>query len=110
MQKEMEVPPLQVTDKVNDIPVKAQRQISMVRTIQKTTEIPQLQCDDHVVDVLAKMAVQAPHVHVVAETAETLQLPLEIVGKTVEEQQLQIVEKTDETPGSGALKPPRARS
>ena len=35
-----EVPLLQFTDKVVDIPVVAQRQISMVQTVQKSIEIP----------------------------------------------------------------------
>ena len=39
VQKTVEVPPLQFTDKVSDIPVEAPRQISpMVQTVQKTIE------------------------------------------------------------------------
>ena len=72
---------MRLTDKVSDIPVEAQRQISMVRTIQKTTEIPQLQCVDKVVD---DSVMQVPQIHV--------------VEKTVEGTQLQIVEKTVKTP------------
>ena len=39
-----------VPNKVDEIPVVAQRQILMVQTVQKTMEIPQLQCVDKVVD------------------------------------------------------------
>ena len=46
-----EVPPLQFTDKVADNPVVAQRQISMILTVQKSIEIPQLQITDEVIDV-----------------------------------------------------------
>ena len=46
-----EVPPLQFTDEVADNPVVAQRQISMVLTVQKSIEIPQLQHCDEVIDV-----------------------------------------------------------
>ena len=67
-----EVPPLQFTDKVVDIPAVAPRQIS------------QLQVDDKVVDVPVVLVVQAPQVQNVAETVE---IP-----------RLQIFEKMNETP------------
>ena len=41
----------QFTDKVVDVPVVAQRQISMVLTVQKSVEISQLQYCDEVIDV-----------------------------------------------------------
>ena len=83
MQKTMEVPPSQCIDKVVDIPVVAQRQISpMVQTVQKTIEIPQLQVK--VVDVPVVLVVPVPQVRV--------------VKKTVEDSQLQIVEKISEIP------------
>ena len=83
MQKTMEVPPSQCIDKVVDIPVVAQRHISpMVLTVQKTIEIPQLQVK--VVDVPVVLVVPVPQVRV--------------VKKTVEDSQLQIVEKISEIP------------
>ena len=49
VQKTVEVPPLQFTGKVSDIPVESPRQISpMVQTVQKTIETQQLQCIDKV--------------------------------------------------------------
>ena len=79
----MEVPPLQFVNRVVDIPVLAQRQISM-ETVQKTIEISQLKHTDRVDDVPVVLVVQVPQVQVVAETVE---IP-----------QLRIVEKIDETP------------
>ena len=71
-----EVPPF--TDKFVDDPVLAQRQISMVQTVQTSTEIPQLQYCDEVIDVPVVSVVQVPRVWV--------------VKKTVEDPQFQIVE------------------
>ena len=92
-QKTAEVPPLQFTDKVVDIPVVAQRQI------------PKLQCTDQVVDVPAVLVVLVPQVQVVAETAETLQLLLvaqfprvQVVEEAVKIPQLHVVEKIGEIP------------
>ena len=110
LQKTMEVPPSQCTDKVVNIPVLAQRQISM-ETVQKTIEISQLQYTDDVVDVPFQLFEQVPHVHVVAKTPEIPQLQITdkvidvsvvsavqvprvcAVKKTVEDPQLQVVEK-----------------
>ena len=82
VKKTAEIPQVQFLDKVDEIPVVAQRQISM-ETVQKTMEIPQLQCVDKVVD------------NPVSE-------------KTVEISQLQAVEKIVETPETqtiqGAMK------
>ena len=78
-----EVPLLQFTDKVADIPVVAQRQISL-ETLQKSIEIPQLRYCDEVIVVLAVSVVQVPQVH--------------FVKKTVEDPQFEIVEKTIENP------------
>ena len=52
VEKTFEIPELQFTDKVVNIPVLAQRQISM-ETVQKIIEISQLQHTDDVVDVPA---------------------------------------------------------
>ena len=74
--KHVEVPPLQFTDKVSDIPVVAQRQIPMDQTVQKTnTEIPQLQCVDEVIDVPVVLVVQALVVQVMMKTVQIPQLP-----------------------------------
>ena len=76
MTKHIDVPQLEFTDKVVDIPVVTQGQVHVNRNVQKTIEIHQLQCTDDVVDVPVVSVVQAPLVHVVAETAEIPQLPL----------------------------------
>ena len=73
-----EVPPF--TDKFVDNLVVAQRQISMVQTVQTSIEIPQLQHCDEVIDVPVVSVVQVPRVWVVKK-------------KTVEDPQFQIVEK-----------------
>ena len=85
MTKHIDVPPLQFTDKVVDIPVVAQKQAYMNWQLQKTMEIHQLQFSDEVSDVpvvvgqvpqctesreLTVGVVQAPRVRVVAETTE----------------------------------------
>ena len=70
MTTHIDVPQLEFTDKVVDIPVVAQGQVHVNRNVQKTIEISQLQCTDDVVDVPVVSVVQAPLVHVVAETAE----------------------------------------
>ena len=75
--KHVEVPLVQFFNKVDEIPVVAQRQILMVQTVQKTMEIPQLQCDNKMVD-----NPEVPQVHVVKKTVEDPQF--EIVQKTVE--------------------------
>ena len=75
-----EVPPF--NDKFVENPVVAQRQISMVQTVQRSIEIPQLQYCDEVIDVLAVSVVQVPRVGVVKKTVEDPQFP--IVEKTFE--------------------------
>ena len=69
-------------DKAIEIPVVAQRQISMVQTVQKSIEIPQLQYCDDVIDVPVVSVVQVPRVRVVKKTVEDPQF--EIAEKTVE--------------------------
>ena len=70
--KHVEVPLVQFLDKVEEIPVVAQRQIAIVvQTIQKTTDIPQLQCIDEAIDDLV---VQVPQVQVSEKTVEISQL------------------------------------
>ena len=99
--KHVEIP--QFTDKVVDIPVVAQRQISTVQTVQTRKAIPQLH--DEVIDVPAVFVVLVPQVHDEMKTVETTQLqPVEqvphvhVVKKTVEDAQLQVVEKIGEIP------------
>ena len=90
MQKTVEVPPLQFTDKVSDIPVEAPIQISpMVQTVQKTIETQQLQCIDKVSDVPVVSVVPAPQV--------------QVSEKTVEISQLQAAEKIVETRGTQTI-------
>ena len=103
---EAEMPTTQFTDKVVDIPVAAQRQISMVLTVQKSIEISQLQYCDEVIDVPVVSVVPVPQVRVVKKTVEDPQF--EIVEKTVENPetqtmvvlvpQMQVVEKTTVIP------------
>ena len=99
--KPVEMPVTRCTDKVVDIPVVAQRQISTVQTVQTSIEIPQLP----VVDVPVVVVAQVPQVHVEMKTVEITQLqPVEqvphahVVEKTVEDPQFQIVEKIGEIP------------
>ena len=80
--KRIEIPLLQFNDKVVDIPVVTQKQISMILTVQKNIEIQQLQVE--VVDFLVVLVVPVSQVPV--------------VKKTVEDPQFQIVEKTVEIP------------
>ena len=82
---------MQFLNKVDEIPVVAQRPI-VVQTIQKTTDIPQLQCIDKVIDVPVVSVAQAPHVQIVEKTVESPQM--QIAEKTVEISQLQAAEKT----------------
>ena len=113
---EAEVPLSQFIDKAVDIPVVAQRQISMVLTVQKSIEISQLQYCDEVIDVPVVLVVRVPQLRVVEQTAEIPQLQItdkvtdvpvvlvvlvpqvRVVKKTVEDPQFQIVEKTTENP------------
>ena len=75
MTKHVEIPELQFLDKVEEIPVVAQRQIPIVvQTVQKTIEIPQLQCIDDVIDVPVVLVTQVPQVQVVTRTVEISQL------------------------------------
>ena len=100
MQKAMEVPPLQYVNRVVDVPVVAPRQISpMVQTVQKTIETQQLQCIDKVIDVPVVLVAQVP------QLLSDVQAPtMQVVEKTVEDPQLQIVvEKTAKTPESQTI-------
>eukprot|EP00971_Amphidinium_carterae_P052413 1031692-Amphidinium_carterae.1 len=51
VQKTVEVPQVQIIDKVVDVPVTKERMCPMVSTVQKTVEVPQVQIFDKVVDV-----------------------------------------------------------
>ena len=72
MTKHVEIP--HFTDKVVDVPVVAQKQISMTLTVQKSIEISQLQVDDKMVDVPVMLVVLVPQVRIVKKTVETSQL------------------------------------
>ena len=76
--KHVEIPLLQFMNKVVDIPVVAQRQISAVQTVQKSLEISQLPITDEVIDVPVVLVVQAPLVQVMAKTVQIPQLPFVI--------------------------------
>ena len=108
LKKTAEIPQVQFLDKVDEIPVVAQRQISM-ETVQKTMEIPQLQCVDKVVD-----NPEAPQVHVSEETVKIAQLQAaEKIVETRETQAIQSIqtlENLDTAPLrqvhiTGAMKP-----
>ena len=90
---EAEVPLSQFIDKAVEIPVVAQRQISMVQTVQKSIEIPQLQYCDEVINVPVVSVVQVPRVCVVKKTVEDPQF--EIVEKTVEDPETQTIQGSD---------------
>ena len=79
--KHFEVPQVQFPNKVDEMPVGVQRQISMIRAVQKTTETSQLQCINEAID---DPVMQVPRVQVVEK----------IVGIP----QLQTVEETAEAP------------
>ena len=73
--KHVEIRELQFLDKVEEIPVVAQRQIPIVvQTVQKTIEIPQLQYIDEVIDVPIVLVVPVPQVQVSEKTVEISQL------------------------------------
>ena len=73
--KHVEIPELQFLDKVEEIPVVAQRQIPIVvQTVEKTIEIPQLQCIDEGIDVPIVLVVPVPQVQVSEKTVEISQL------------------------------------
>ena len=86
VKKIFEVPELQFTDKVVDIPVVAHRQIHI-----KTMEIYQLQNTDQVVDVPVVLVAQVPQVRVVMKTVETPQ-----VESVVQVPRVRIVAETAE--------------
>ena len=106
-----EVPLLQFTVKVVDIPVVAQRQICVNQKVQKTMEDLHLQYTDGVVNVPVVLVVLVPQVQVVTETAEIPQLQvvkkMGVTPETVQTPQLlsdmqvpqeHIVPKTVEIP------------
>ena len=65
-----------------NIPVMAQRQIPIDRTVQKTMETPQLQCVDNVIDGPVVQVEHVPQAHVAEKTVEIPQL--DVVEKIVE--------------------------
>ena len=67
--KTPEIPQLQITDKVIDVPVVSAVQVPRVCAVKKTAETPQLQ----VVDVPVQLVAQVPRVEVVEETVEIAQ-------------------------------------
>ena len=71
----------------------------MVQTVQKTIETQQLQCIDKVIDVPVVLVAQVP------QLLSDVQAPtMQVVEKTVEDPQLQIVvEKTAKTPESQTI-------
>ena len=101
VKKTAEIAQVQFLDKVDEIPVVAQRQISM-ETVQKTMEIPQLQCVDKVVD-----NPEAPQVHVSEETVEIAQL--QAAEKIVETRETQTIQRIQTSESlvhlTGAMKP-----
>ena len=86
------IPESQFTDKVVDIPVVAQRQISTVHVEMKTAENPQLQIPDKMIDVPVVVVEQVPHVHVVEKTVEIPQLPF--MEKIIEIPEIRTVRDT----------------
>ena len=95
--KHVEVSLVQFLDKVEEIPVVAQRQVPIViQTIQKTTDIPQLQCIDEAIDDLV---VQAPQVQVSEKTVEISQL--QTAEKIVDTRETQMIQGIL----TGAMKP-----
>ena len=98
--KHIKIPQVQFLNKVDDMLVDVQRQISpMVQTVQKTIETQQLQCIDKVIDVPVVLVAQVP------QLLSNVQAPtMQVVEKTVEDPQLQIVvEKTAKTPESQTI-------
>ena len=53
-------PQIQFSNKVDEMPVVAQRQNHMVQTVQKTKEIPQLWCIDEVVGIPVGQCFKGP--------------------------------------------------
>ena len=50
VQKTMEVPQVQYIDKIVDVPVVAQRQVSTIQTVQRTVEVPQQRIHERLVE------------------------------------------------------------
>ena len=106
--KHVEVPLVQFLNKVDEIPVVAQRQIPIVvQTIQKTTDIPQLQCIDKVIDVPVVSVAQAPHVQIVEKTVESPQMQIaeKTAEKIVDTRETQTIQGESLVHLTGAMKP-----
>ena len=85
-----EIPQVQFLNKVDEMPVGVQRQISMIPTVQKTMETPQSQCIDKMIDVPVVSVVQAPWVQVSEKTVEISQL--QAAEKIVETRETQTIQ------------------
>ena len=57
--KHIEVPQVQFLNKVDEMPVGVQRQISMVQTVQKTMEIPRMQTVEKIAETSQTQTMQA---------------------------------------------------
>ena len=98
--KPIEFPQAQFLNKVDDMLVDVQRQISpMVQTVQKTMETPQSQCIDEMIDVPFVSVVQVPRACVVKKTVENPQF--QIVEKSAEDPQTQTIQGTQTSESSG---------
>ena len=104
VQKTVEVPQAQSTDKVIDVPVIMQRQVPAVQVVRKTVEVPQTQFIDRVVDTPVVQQRQVPTVQTVQKTMENPQAQFldEVVGMPVVVQRkvpmVQRVQKTVDVP------------
>ena len=81
-----------------NIPVTAQRQIPIDRTVQKTIETPQLQCIDRVVDGPVVHVEHVPQAHVAEKTVEISQL--DVVEKIAETPEIQMTHGTQTSESS----------
>ena len=66
--------------------------LPMTQTVQKTTEILQLQFPDHLIDVPLAFDVLVPQMQVVSETVEISQL--DVVEKSAETPEIQTIHGT----------------
>ena len=87
---------LQVSNKVDEMPVAVQRQVPMVQIVQKTMEIPQPEC---IVMVVDDPVVQVPQIRVMEKTVEGQQL--QIIGQFVETPETQMIQSARTSERSG---------
>ena len=65
---------MEYIDRIVDVPVVAQRQVSTIQTVEKTVDVPQVQLNDRVVDATVMVHGQVPMPQTMEEIMEVIQL------------------------------------